>query len=99
VAKFNPVEAHFGTLAARDVRAVRLASAKRSIYNPALPTLRRIDRDDTLCKLTDTHARHNTILPPGKHITCHLLPSNREYAHRKAEFFWLKMRSRTSKPI
>lgn len=45
---------------------VRLAGIKRGIYNPALPTLRKIDRDDVLCKLSDEHARHNTFLDQGK---------------------------------
>ncbi|RNA09131.1 hypothetical protein BpHYR1_020498, partial [Brachionus plicatilis] len=41
---------------------VRLAGIKRGIYNPALPTLRKIDRDDVLCKLSDEHSRHTTFL-------------------------------------
>lgn len=44
----------------------RLASVKTTIYNPALPTFRRIDRDDAMCKLTDTHSRHNSSLPLSK---------------------------------
>ncbi len=44
----------------------RLASMKHRIYNPALPTLRKIDRDDVLCKLSDEHSRHTTFLIEGK---------------------------------
>lgn len=40
----------------------RLASMKNRIYNPALPTLRKIDRDDIMCKLSDEHSRHTTFL-------------------------------------
>lgn len=45
---------------------VRLAGIKRGIYNPALPTLRKIDRDDVLCKLSDEHSRHTTFLDDSK---------------------------------
>ena len=41
---------------------VRLAGVKTGIYNPVLPTLRKTDRDDVLCKLSDEHARHTTFL-------------------------------------
>lgn len=41
---------------------VRLAAIKRGIYNPVLPTLRKIDRDDVLCKLSDEHSRHTTFV-------------------------------------
>lgn len=41
---------------------IRLTDIKRGIYNPALPTLRKIDRDDVLCKLSDEHSRHTTYL-------------------------------------
>ena len=41
---------------------VSLAAIKTSIYNPALPTLRKIDRDDVLGKLSYEHSRHTTFL-------------------------------------
>lgn len=41
---------------------VRLAGIKKGLYNPVLPTLRKISRDDVLCKLSDEHARHITCL-------------------------------------
>jgi hypothetical protein len=44
----------------------RLASVKTRIYNPALPTLRKMDRDDVLGKLADEHSRHTTFLNDGK---------------------------------
>ncbi|CAF0750812.1 unnamed protein product [Brachionus calyciflorus] len=58
-AKLNALETKFPY--SRD-HLVRLASTKRGIYNPALPTLRKIDRDDVLCKLSDEHSRHTTFL-------------------------------------
>ena len=44
----------------------RLASVKTRIYNPALPTLRKMDRDDVLGKLADEHSRHTTFLNEGE---------------------------------
>jgi len=41
---------------------VRLAGIKKGIYNPILPTLRKISRDDVLCKLSDEHCRHMTCI-------------------------------------
>ncbi|XP_078368100.1 sperm microtubule inner protein 8-like isoform X1 [Oculina patagonica] len=38
----------------------RLTSAKEVLYNPCLPTLRRMDMDDVSRKLTDEHSRHST---------------------------------------
>lgn len=41
---------------------VRLAGIKKGLYNPVLPTLRKISRDNVLCKLSDEHSRHLTCL-------------------------------------
>lgn len=38
----------------------RLTSVKEVLYNPRLPTLRRMDMDEVLKKLTDEHSRHST---------------------------------------
>lgn len=43
----------------------RLTSAKEVLYNPCLPTLRRMDMDDVLRKLTDEHSRHSTPCSRG----------------------------------
>lgn len=37
---------------------IRLASVKTDLYNPQLPTYRKIDRDDVMGKLADEHCRH-----------------------------------------
>lgn len=41
---------------------VRISGIKKGLYNPILPTLRKISRDDVLCKLSDEHSRHITCL-------------------------------------
>ena len=41
---------------------VSLASVKRRIYNPLLPSLRKMSRDDVLGKLSHEHSRHTTTL-------------------------------------
>ena len=41
---------------------MRLTAIKKGLYNPVLPSLRKISRDDVLCKLSDEHARHLTCL-------------------------------------
>jgi len=46
---------------------IKLATIKDSIYHPripAVPSLRRIDRDDQMCKLADEHVK--TSVPCGK---------------------------------
>lgn len=43
----------------------RLTAAKEVLYNPCLPTLRRMDMDDVLRKLTDEHSRHSTPCSKG----------------------------------
>lgn len=40
----------------------RLASVKRALYNPALPSLRKMSRDSVLCKLADEHSQHNSAI-------------------------------------
>ena len=40
----------------------KLAGRKYSLYNPALPTYRQMERDDMLAKLPDEHCRHTTEL-------------------------------------
>jgi hypothetical protein len=42
-------------------RYLRLVSVKNGIYNSMLPTLRKYDRDDALCKLSDEHSRSNLV--------------------------------------
>jgi hypothetical protein len=64
LSKFNPIEFKHENLNDNS-KLVRLTGVKHSIYNPRLPTLRSIDRNDTLCKLTDEHVRHTTHLPSG----------------------------------
>lgn len=43
----------------------RLTSVKEVLYNPRLPTLRRMDMDEVLRKLTDEHSRHSTPCSKG----------------------------------
>jgi hypothetical protein len=57
----NPWEIKAPIKYSRD-HLVRLAGIKKGLYNPVLPTLRQISRDDVLCKLSDEHARHLTCL-------------------------------------
>ena len=38
----------------------QLAGVKHQLYNPRLPTLRRMDMDTTLHRLTNKHSRHIT---------------------------------------
>lgn len=38
----------------------KLASVKKQIYNPKVPTIRRIERDEVLCRLPDEHCRHTS---------------------------------------
>lgn len=42
-----------------------LSDVKRGISYPNPPTLRNIDRDDVLHKLSDQHCRHTTLCGPG----------------------------------
>ena len=39
---------------------VKLAGVKTGIYNPLLPSLKKIERDSVLCKLADEHCRSTT---------------------------------------
>lgn len=43
----------------------RLTAVKEGLYNPCLPTLRRMDMDEVLRKLTDEHSRHSTPCSRG----------------------------------
>lgn len=43
----------------------QLAGVKHILYHPRLPTLRRMDMDTVLHKLTSTHSRHTTFCPQG----------------------------------
>ena len=44
----------------------RLTSVKEAgLYNPCLPTLRRMDMDDVLGKLVEDHSRHSTPCAKG----------------------------------
>lgn len=44
----------------------RVTSVKEILYNPCLPTLRRMDMDEVLRKLTDEHSRHSTPCSKGE---------------------------------
>ena len=43
----------------------RLTSVKEVLYNPCLPTLRRMDMDEVLGKLQEDHSRHSTPCSKG----------------------------------
>lgn len=43
----------------------RLTEVKEVLYNPCLPTLRRMDMDEVIGKLTDEHSRHSTPCDKG----------------------------------
>ena len=43
----------------------RLTAVKEVLYNPCLPTLRRMDMDEVLGKLTMDHSRHSTPCSRG----------------------------------
>ncbi|CAF2060274.1 unnamed protein product [Rotaria magnacalcarata] len=40
----------------------KLASVKKQLFNPKLPSIRRMERDDVLCRLADEHCRHTTSI-------------------------------------
>jgi len=46
--------------------AKRLTAVKDTLYNPMLPTLRRMDMDEILKKLPENHSRFMTKLSKGK---------------------------------
>ena len=46
--------------------SAKLASVKDVLYNPALPTLRKMDRDDAMSKLPSEHSRTTTNCTKGK---------------------------------
>jgi len=39
---------------------------KKQIYNPILPSIRRIERDEVLCHLPDEHCRHTSSFTEGQ---------------------------------
>ena len=43
----------------------RLTAVKDVLYNPCLPTLRRMDMDEAMRKLTQDHSRHTTPCSKG----------------------------------
>lgn len=43
----------------------RLTAVKEVLYNPCLPTLRRMDMDEAMRKLTQDHSRHTTPCSKG----------------------------------
>lgn len=43
----------------------RLTAVKEVLYNPSLPTLRRMDMDEAMRKLTQDHSRHTTPCSKG----------------------------------
>ncbi|CAF2362779.1 unnamed protein product [Rotaria sp. Silwood2] len=43
----------------------KLAAIKKQLYNPNLPSIRHMERDDVLCRLPDEHCRHTTSLTTG----------------------------------
>jgi hypothetical protein len=44
----------------------KLATVKKQLYNPKLPSIRLIERDEVLCRLPDEHCRHTTSFTEGK---------------------------------
>lgn len=44
---------------------MRLTSVKKQLFNPRLPSIRRIERDEVLCRLADEHSRHTTTITEG----------------------------------
>ena len=65
---------------------VRLAGIKSGVYNPVLPTLRKISRDDVLCKLSDEHARHITSLDDEEFNSPSLILKENSAKHFANEF-------------
>ena len=45
---------------------MKLASVKKQLYNPVLPTIRHMERDEVLCRLPEEHCRHTTSLSEGE---------------------------------
>jgi hypothetical protein len=43
----------------------KLATVKKQLYNPKLPSIRRIERDEVLCRLPEEHCRHTTSFTEG----------------------------------
>ncbi|CAF1035183.1 unnamed protein product [Rotaria sp. Silwood1] len=39
---------------------IKLTSVKKQLYNPKVPSIRRIEHDEILCRLPDEHSRHTT---------------------------------------
>ena len=44
---------------------IRLTSVKKQLFNPRLPSIRRIERDEVLCRLADEHSRHTSTITEG----------------------------------
>lgn len=78
----------------------RLTAVKEVLYNPCLPTLRRMDMDEAMRKLTQDHSRHTTPCSKGDFLfhylsfayemwKCRLdcFHSNQVFAY-KWEFAW-----------
>lgn len=51
-----------------------LASVKHSIYNPRLPSLRQMDRDTVVHRLSNEHSRHTTYGTPEEFRSCCISP-------------------------
>ncbi|GFU03824.1 uncharacterized protein NPIL_394781 [Nephila pilipes] len=42
-----------------------LCDVKRSLYNPSIPSMRKMDMDDAMHKLPDRHCRNTTLCTAG----------------------------------
>ena len=51
-----------------------LSSVKHSIYNPRLPSLRQMDRDTVVHRLSNEHSRHTTYGTPEEFRSCCVSP-------------------------
>ncbi len=56
----------------RRVSSAKLAGMKYALYNPRLPTLRRMDRDDAMSRLPTEHSRTTTHLQQGEYFDCNM---------------------------
>ncbi|KXJ23791.1 hypothetical protein AC249_AIPGENE11202 [Exaiptasia diaphana] len=52
-------------IAGSKIATRRLTAVKQTLYNPSLPTLRRMDMDEILRKLPEKHSRFMTPLNKG----------------------------------
>ena len=55
-------------------KSSQLASVKHSMYNPRLPSLRQMDRDTAIHRLSNEHSRHTTYATPEEFQMCRLSP-------------------------